>query len=331
MTRIVTFLSDYGSGDEFVGVVHAVIARLCPAARVIDLGHGVPPQDVRTGARRLARALPFAPSGVHLAVVDPGVGGPRRAVALRTRREDRLLVGPDNGLLPDAAERFGGVAEAVEISDSPWRLEPVSATFHGRDLFAPVAGRLAGGAPLRDAGTPLDPGSLVRLPALEPRRDGAAVIVHVMEIDGFGNLNTTLLKDESGNVRYFNGSAGGNDTASLSKRVIVIMRHNKRKLRQTLAHLTSPGFVDGRSRPQLGLRGEGPYRLITDSAVIGFDPETHAATLVSLHPNARLEDVLRETGFPLHIPKVLPPTALPSTNEVRLLREEIDPAGIYLG
>src|SRR5205823_8721717 len=98
---------------------------------------------------------------------------------------------------------------------------------------------------------------------------------------------------------YFNGSAGGNDTASLAKRVIVIMRHNKRKLCQTLAHLTSPGFVGGRARRESGLRGEGPYRLITDSAVIGFDPKTHAATLVSLHPVVPLEHVLRETGFPL--------------------------------
>jgi S-adenosyl-L-methionine hydrolase (adenosine-forming) len=184
---IVSFLSDYGPGDEYAGVVEGVVLSLCPHARVVHLGHGVPPQDVRTGARRLARALPYLPAGVHLAVVDPGVGGARRALALRTASQDRLLVGPDNGLLVDAADRFGGVAEAVEISASPWRMEPVSATFHGRDLFAPVAGRLACGAPLGDAGTALDPGSLVRLPALEPRRDGAAVIVHVVEIDGFGN------------------------------------------------------------------------------------------------------------------------------------------------
>jgi S-adenosyl-L-methionine hydrolase (adenosine-forming) len=185
---IVTFLSDYGPGDEYAGVVIGVIARLCPEARVIDLGHGVPPQDVRTGARRLARALPFVPAGVHLAVVDPGVGGTRRALALRTAVEDRLLVGPDNGLLISAAERFGGVAEAVEISRSPWRLEPVSATFHGRDIFGPVAGRLAAGAAVADAGAPLDPAQLVRLPALAPRREGGAVIVHVVEIDGFGNV-----------------------------------------------------------------------------------------------------------------------------------------------
>ncbi|PYS34895.1 MAG: hypothetical protein DMG14_28340, partial [Acidobacteria bacterium] len=132
------------------------------------------------------------------------------------------------------------------------------------------------------------------------------------------------------NIRYFNGSAGGNDTASLAKRVIVIMRHNKRKLRHVLAHLTSPGFVGGRSRRELGLRGDGPHRLITDNAVIGFDPDTHAATLVSLHPIVRLEDVLENTGFPLHVPRDVPPTPLPNSEEIRLLRDEIDPDGIYL-
>ena len=152
MTRPITFLSDYGLADEFVGVVHGVIAGICPEARVIDLSHGIPRQDVLAGARVLARALPYVPAGVHLAVVDPEVGARRRAVALRTVEEGRLLVGPDNGLLMPAAERFGGVAEAVEISASPWRLEPVSATFHGRDLFAPVAARLACGAPLGRGG-----------------------------------------------------------------------------------------------------------------------------------------------------------------------------------
>src|SRR5690348_3699518 len=110
---LITFLSDYGPGDEYVGVVHGVIARIAPDARIIDLGHGTPPQDVRTGARRLARALPYVPAGVHLAVVDPGVGGARRAVALRAG--DRWLVGPDNGLLIAAASRFGGVSAAYDV------------------------------------------------------------------------------------------------------------------------------------------------------------------------------------------------------------------------
>jgi S-adenosylmethionine hydrolase len=188
MARPITFLSDYGLADEFVGVVHAVIARLCPEARVVDLGHGVPRQDVTAGARMLARSLPYAPAGVHLAVVDPDVGAQRRAVALRTVAEDRLLVGPDNGLLLPAADRFGGVAEAVEISASPWRLEPVSATFHGRDVFAPVAARLAAGEAPAGAGPALDPAELVRLELTRARVEEGALVARVVSIDAFGNL-----------------------------------------------------------------------------------------------------------------------------------------------
>jgi S-adenosyl-L-methionine hydrolase (adenosine-forming) len=184
--RPITFLSDYGLSDEFVGVVHGVIAEICPDANVIDVTHGVPRQDVQAGALMLARALPYMPAGVHLAVVDPEVGARRRAVALRSG--DRLLVGPDNGLLIPATERFDGVAEAVEISASPWRLEPVSATFHGRDVFAPVAARLACGAPLASAGTPLDPGELIVLERTQPRQEEDALVAHVVATDSFGNV-----------------------------------------------------------------------------------------------------------------------------------------------
>jgi S-adenosyl-L-methionine hydrolase (adenosine-forming) len=193
--RPVTFLSDYGTADEFVGVVHAVIARIAPEARVIDISHGIPRHRVLQGALTLARSLPYAPPGVHLAVVDPEVGARRRAVALRTADEDRLLVGPDNGLLLPAAERFGGIAEAVEISASPWRLEPVAATFHGRDVFAPVAARLARGAPLADAGPPLEPVELVPLEMPHPRRTEGALVATVIGVDAFGNVS--LLADHT--------------------------------------------------------------------------------------------------------------------------------------
>jgi len=151
-----------------------------------------------------------------------------------------------------------------------------------------------------------------------------------LELDRYGNINTTLVKDESGKIRYVNGSAGGNDVASLAKRVIVIMRHEKRKLPLSLAHLTSPGFVGGRSRQELSLRGGGPSRVITDMAVLGFDAKTHAMSLLSLHPGIRLEELVENTGFPLHIPDDIPTTPLPSTEELRLLREEIDPKGTHL-
>jgi len=184
---ILTFLSDYGLDDDFVGICHAVIAGICAEARVIDLTHGVPRHDVRAGAIALADALPYLPVGVHLAVVDPDVGAKRRAVALRLA-DDRLLVGPDNGLLALAAAHAGGVAEAVDIARSPFRLEPVSATFHGRDIFAPVAARLAAGAAIAEAGDPVDPGELVTLELSRARHEDGAVVAHVRHVDRFGNL-----------------------------------------------------------------------------------------------------------------------------------------------
>jgi glutaconate CoA-transferase, subunit B len=151
-----------------------------------------------------------------------------------------------------------------------------------------------------------------------------------LEVDGHGNINTTL-SNEGGRLRYFNGSAGGNDVASLARRVIVIMRHEKRKLPKAVAHLTSPGFPGGRARAELGLRGNGTHRIITDKAVIGFDLTTRLPTLLSLHPGVTVEEVVDNTGFTLTIPDLLPETDLPSTEQLRLLREEIDPKSVYLG
>jgi S-adenosyl-L-methionine hydrolase (adenosine-forming) len=189
---LVTFLSDYGAAGGFVGICHGVIARRCPAARVIDITHEIPPHDIRAGALVLAGALPYMPCGVHLAVVDPGVGteGPRgrRAVALRTAEQGHLLVGPDNGLLMLAAERFGGVSEAVEISRSSERLEPVSNTFHGRDIFAPVAAALAAGKPLSAVGEPYAPHELQRVELPTARLSDGMLSTHVLLADRFGNL-----------------------------------------------------------------------------------------------------------------------------------------------
>lgn len=189
MARPVTFLSDYGHADEFAGVCRAVIARIAPEANVIDISHGIGRHDVRGGALVLAAALPYAPPGVHLAIVDPGVGTPRRALALRVAKDDRVLVGPDNGLLWPAAGRLGGVAEAADVSLSQYRLEPISATFHGRDVFAPVAAHLAAGASLAEAGEALDPAELVRLDPPRARIEpGPIVRATVARVDGFGNL-----------------------------------------------------------------------------------------------------------------------------------------------
>ena len=185
---VVTFLSDYGSEDDFVGVCHGVIARIAPDARVIDVTHGIARHDVRAGALVLRRALAYMPAGVHLAVVDPDVGGARRAVALRCAVRERLLVGPDNGLLTAAAARFGGVVEAVDLGRSPLRLEPLSMSFHGRDVFAPVAAHLAAGTALAAAGEPLDPTELVALELPRARVERGCVVAHAVHADRFGNV-----------------------------------------------------------------------------------------------------------------------------------------------
>ncbi len=190
--NLITFLSDYGLRDEFVGVCRGVIARRCPQARVIDITHGVPAFDVRAGAAMLAGALPFMPPAVHLAVVDPGVGAEgqdaRRAIALRAASEGRLLVGPDNGLLIAAAVLLGGVVEAVDIGKSEECLRPVSRTFHGRDVFAPVAAALAAGRELASVGEPLEVSSLRELKAAGARVERGVLLAHVLRSDGFGNL-----------------------------------------------------------------------------------------------------------------------------------------------
>jgi S-adenosylmethionine hydrolase len=183
---IITLLTDYGRDDDFVGVCHGVIRTIHPEAQIVDITHGLRRYAVRQGALVLRNTLPYTPVGVHLAIVDPQVGTERRAVALRTA-DGRLLIGPDNGLLSLAWERCGGIELAVDVSRSPHRLEPVSATFHGRDIFAPVAAHLARGAALEDAGDPLDPAELATVELPQPRVDDGAVVAHALVIDRFGN------------------------------------------------------------------------------------------------------------------------------------------------
>jgi len=184
---IITFLTDYGLTDPFVGVCHAVIAGICPEARVVDISHGVSRGDVRGGALMLRGALPYLPVGVHLAVVDPGVGSDRRAVAVGTA-DGRRFVGPDNGLLSPCFAAAGGVLEAVDLGRSPFALQPVSATFHGRDIFAPVAAHLAAGSSLRDAGEPVDPEGLVRLELPRASLEDGVLTAHAVYFDQFGNV-----------------------------------------------------------------------------------------------------------------------------------------------
>jgi S-adenosylmethionine hydrolase len=184
---ILTLLTDYGRDDEFVGVCHAVIRGIAPDVAIVDVSHGIPRHDVREGAIVLRNALPYLPLGVHMAVVDPQVGTERRAVAVRCG-DGNILVGPDNGLLSLAWQRAGGLVEAVEVTRSPYRLEPVSATFHGRDLFAPVAAHLALGAALLEAGEPIDGSELAALELPVAVVEDGEAAAHVLTIDGFGNV-----------------------------------------------------------------------------------------------------------------------------------------------
>ncbi len=192
---IVTLLTDYGHGDEFVGVCHGVIRAICGPCQVIDVTHGITRHDVRRGAIVLRNALPYMPTGVHVGVVDPEVGTERRAIAVRCD-DERLLVGPDNGLLSLAWERFGGAVEAVDVSRSRHRLEPVSATFHGRDIFCAVAARLACGAELADAGQRIDPGGLASLELPTARKADGAITAHALLIDRYGNVGLDVGHDE---------------------------------------------------------------------------------------------------------------------------------------
>jgi S-adenosylmethionine hydrolase len=182
----ITFLSDFGLKDDFVGTCHGVMKRIAPEAEIIDITHGIPPTAVLEGALVLANTIGYMPVGVHLAVVDPGVGGPRRALALRDN-EGRLYVGPDNGLLLPAATR-SGIEEAHELVNPEYMLETISRTFHGRDLFSPAAAHLARGVGLAELGPPLDPDGLVSLDVPEPEVANGAIVATLLYVDSFGNI-----------------------------------------------------------------------------------------------------------------------------------------------
>jgi S-adenosylmethionine hydrolase len=189
-TRFVSFLSDYGLADEFVGVCKAVIYRVEPAARIVDVTHEIPAHDVRAGALTLARAVQYLPGGVILAVVDPGVGTDRRALAVEV--EGGHLVGPDNGLLAPAVAMLGGARRAVTLSNADYQLEGPGPTFAGRDVFAPAAGYLASGVDLAELGEAVDPVSL--MPGVVPlsQEEDGALVGEVLWVDRFGNLQLNI-------------------------------------------------------------------------------------------------------------------------------------------
>jgi S-adenosylmethionine hydrolase len=200
----VTFLSDFGLQDDFVGTCHGVIKRIAPETQIIDITHGIPPQHVLQGALVLANTVPYMPVGVHLAVIDPGVGSARRALALRDH-EGRLYVGPDNGLLIPAADR-AGIEAAHELASPEYALDSISRTFHGRDLFAPAAAHLSRGVELGALGPPLDPDALVRLDLPEPDLGPERIAATVLYVDAFGNIALNVTREHVSEIGIVPGT-----------------------------------------------------------------------------------------------------------------------------
>ena len=190
-TDIVTFTSDYGLEDEFVGVCRGVMLKIAPQLRVVDLHHYILRQDVRHGAVVLQQSLRFLPEAIHLAIVDPTVGSDRLALALETS-SGQVLVGPDNGLLMPAAEEGGGIERVVSITNEKYLLTPVSNTFQGRDVFAPVAAHLANGIEVSELGEEISPADLVTVDIPQAWVHDDHLHAEVLQVDRFGNLQLNV-------------------------------------------------------------------------------------------------------------------------------------------
>jgi len=258
VARFITFLTDFGLRDDFVGTCHGVMKRIAPDVQVIDITHGIPPQAVLQGALTLANTLPFMPEGVHLAVVDPGVGGARRALALRDV-QGRIHVGPDNGLLLPAAEKFGGIAEAHELTNPEYALESVSRTFHGRDLFSPAAAHLSLGVPLAELGPPLAVDALARLDIPQPEVGLSRIRCTVLSIDSFGNVQLNLDRSHLEEVGVVPGTRVELQVASeryyaVAARTFADARPGDIILYEDAYRNVSIAITDGRAAAMLGIK-----------------------------------------------------------------------------
>ena len=252
---LITLTTDFGLVDPWVGIMKGVIATRAPGAQVVDISHGVPPQDVLAGALVLRHAAPWFPRGtIHVAVVDPGVGSARRALCVET--DAALLIGPDNGLLSLAAPP-AAVRRIVELADDRFLLTPRSGTFHGRDVFAPVAAALATGIDPGALGPTCD--DLVRLTVPEPVRHGATVQAQVIYADHFGNLVTNVAGDTFAPDRVSISIAGA--------RIREVARSYASAARGTLVavvnswNLLEIAVRDGSAREHLGVAIGAPLTL----------------------------------------------------------------------
>jgi len=238
----ISFLSDFGHTDEFVGVVHGVIERIAPNTRVIDIGHEVPRGDIRAGALMLLRSIQYLPNGVVLAVVDPGVGTGRRGLAVQT--DWGLFVGPDNGLLAPAVAMVGGALRTVSLEAEEFRLPGPGATFDGRDVFAPAAAVLASGeAPLDDLGPVVDPASLTSLLLPLTEHDDGAVQGEVWWVDGYGNAQTNISPEDLGLVGLAPGDHLVIQVGSSRHEVIWVEAYGDVPEGQPVVHVDSFGLM----------------------------------------------------------------------------------------
>ena len=264
----VTFLSDFGLQDDFVGTCHGVIKRIAPETEIIDVTHGIPAQQVLQGALVLANTLAYLPVGVHLAVVDPGVGSSRRALALRDE-EGRLYVGPDNGLLLPAAER-AGIAAAHELANPAYALESISRTFHGRDLFAPAAAHLSLGVAIEELGPPLALDVLVRLDLPQPEVGHARVVATVLYVDSFGNVALNLTRDHVNDLGIVPGTQvelelGGERFYAISARTFADARAGDIVLYEDSYGKMSVAISGGSAAEMLHVRVGQSLRINVDS------------------------------------------------------------------
>ena len=270
MARFITFLTDFGLRDDFVGTCHGVMKRIAPDVQVIDITHGIAPQSVLQGALTLANTLPFMPEGVHLAVVDPGVGGARRALALRDG-EGRIYVGPDNGLLLPAAEKFGGIAEAHELTNPEYALESVSRTFHGRDLFSPAAAHLALGVPLAELGPPIAVDALARLDLPRPEVGTSRIRCTVVSVDRFGNIQLNLDRSHLEQVGVVPGTrvelqVGSERYYAVAARTFADARSGDIILYEDAYRNVSIAITHGSAAAMLGIREGQDLRINVDVA-----------------------------------------------------------------
>lgn len=257
MSQPVSFLSDFGVQDEFVGVVHGVIAKLAPESRVIDIGHGFPRGNVKTAALALSRAIQYLPEGVCVAVVDPGVGTKRRALAAETPWG--MFVGPDNGLLSPAVAMVGGASRVVSIENPEAMIPSPGETFHGRDVFAPAAALLAAGeASLEDLGPLLTDSELVPLllPLVETK--GAAVSGEAWWVDHFGNVQTNIAPEDLNSLGLNPGDTVTVNVGSTVHSVPWVTSYGDVEEGEVLLHVDSVGLMalalrDGRADDELGV------------------------------------------------------------------------------